>query len=130
MEPPARSPSVTNVTRWFAFRGRKAGTLAFILNRITAVGLTFYLFLHLIVLGKLAQGPEAFDRFIELVESPIYVFGELLVVAAGIFHGLNGLRVIANSFGLAVPYQRHIFYAIVVIAIAITVVFGIRMFTA
>jgi succinate dehydrogenase / fumarate reductase cytochrome b subunit len=130
MEPSPRSPNLSNVSRWFAFRGRKAGTFAFILNRVTAVGLTFYLFLHLIVLGKLAQGPEAFNGFVEIVESPIYILGELLVVAAGFFHGLNGLRVIANSFGLAIPYQRHLFYFIILLTTLITAVFGIRMFTA
>ena len=39
---------------WFDVRGRSMSTLAFALNRLTAVGLTIYLFLHLA--GKLAGG--------------------------------------------------------------------------
>jgi succinate dehydrogenase / fumarate reductase cytochrome b subunit len=126
---PTRKPSPSNVSRWFDPRSRQPGTVAFILNRITAIGLTIYLFLHLIVLYRLSQGPEAYDGFLELVHSPIYVFGELLVVAAVLIHGLNGLRVIVNSLGLAVPYQRQLFYIILVFAILATLVFGIRMFT-
>lgn len=129
MEQSTRSPSISNIARWFDFRGRKTGTFAFILNRVTAIGLTVYLFLHLIVLGKLAQGPEAFDSFLELAESPIYIFGELLVVAAGLIHGLNGLRIIANSFGLGIPYQRQLFVGLLVIALIASLIFGIRMFT-
>ena len=129
MEPSPRSPSLANVARWFDFRSRKTGTFAFILNRVTAVGLTIYLFLHLIVLGRLAQGPQAFDGFLELVESPIYILGELLVVAAGLIHGLNGLRIVANSFGWGIPYQRELFIGLMVVALIATLVFGIRMFT-
>ena len=36
---------------WFDVRGRSMSTLAFALNRLTAVGLTIYLFLHLSVLS-------------------------------------------------------------------------------
>ncbi len=130
MNDPTRSPSVGNMARWFDPRGRKAGTWAFILNRVTAIGLTVYLYLHLIVLGRLAQGPEAYDGFLALTKSPIYIFGEFLVVAGGIIHGLNGLRVVVNSFGIAVPYQKQFFYGLMTIAIIGSVIFGVRMFTA
>ena len=66
----SRKPTIGNIAKWFDPRGRQAGTWAFIFNRVTALGLTFYLYLHLIVLGKLAQGPEAYDSFVEMAESP------------------------------------------------------------
>lgn len=125
-----RKPSIANIASWFDPRRRKAGTWAFILNRITAIGLTIYLYLHLIMLGKLAQGPEAFDSFVALVKSPLYIFGELLVVAAGLIHGLNGIRVVLNSFGIAVPYQKQLFYGLITLAIIGCVIFGVRMFNA
>jgi succinate dehydrogenase / fumarate reductase, cytochrome b subunit len=83
--------------RWFDPRYRSISTWAFILNRITALGLTLYLFMHLIVLGKLAQGPEAYDAFIELAHTPVIKVGEMLVIAAGLIHGLNGIRIALNS---------------------------------
>jgi succinate dehydrogenase / fumarate reductase cytochrome b subunit len=119
-----------NIAKWFDPRGRQAGTWAFILNRITALGLTLYLYMHLIVLGKLAQGPEAYDSFVELAESPIFILGELLVVAAGIYHGLNGLRVALNSFGWAIPQQKQLWYGLTIIAVLGSLIFGFRMFTA
>ncbi len=123
-------PTTRNIARWFDPRGRKAGTWAFILNRVTAIGLTVYLYLHLIVLGRLAQGPEAYDSFLTLVRSPIYVFGEWLVVAGALIHGLNGIRVALNSFGLGVGIQKQLFYVLITLAIIASVIFGFRMFTA
>ncbi len=118
----------TSAWRWLDPRGRESGSLAFILNRITAIGLTVYLYLHLAVLGKLAQGPEAFNSFIETAKSPLYITLELLVIFAGIYHGLNGLRVVLNSFGIAVAYQKQLFYAVLAISVGISVIFAMRMF--
>ncbi len=55
-------PSPSNFWRWFDPRNRQIGTWGFILNRITALGLTLYLGLHLIALGQLAQGPRPMTR--------------------------------------------------------------------
>ena len=102
------APSPTHILRWFDPRFRQPGTWGYILNRITAIGLTVYLVLHLGVLSTLAKGPGAFDSFIAMVKSPGFKLGELLVVAAGIIHGANGIRIVLNSFGLAVRYQKVI----------------------
>lgn len=123
-------PSPSNLIKWFDPRWRKVGTWAFILNRITALGLTLYLFLHLIVLSLLARGPEAYDTFLEIIHNPVIIFGELLVVAAGLIHGLNGLRVVITSFGIAVPYQKQLFYGLLAVALIGSLIFAIRMFTA
>ncbi len=100
------------------------------MNRITALGLTFYLYLHLIILAKLAQGPNAYDDFLAFIRNPIYTFGELLVVAAGILHGFNGIRIVLTTFGVSVTRQKQLFYALMFAALIIILIFGIRMFTA
>lgn len=115
---------------WFDPRRRDISTWAFILNRITAIGLTVYLFLHLVVLGQLAQGPEAYDNFLILMKSPFMIFMELLVVAGGLIHGLNGIRIALNSFGIGVQYQKQMFLVVIAISIIATLIFGVRMFTA
>lgn len=130
MESQHNQPSPGKFWNWFNPVGRKTGGWAFILNRITALGLTFYLFLHLIVLGQLAKGPEGYDSFIALMKNPIAVFGELLVVAAGIIHGLNGIRIALTTFGVSISTQKQLFYALMAIALIAILFFGIRMFTA
>jgi succinate dehydrogenase / fumarate reductase cytochrome b subunit len=114
--------------RWFDPRHRSLSTWGFILNRITALGLTLYLFLHLIVLGKLAQGPEAYEKFLELAHTPVILIGETLVIAAGLIHGLNGIRIGLNSFGIAVTRQKQIFIGLMVVAVIGTVIFAVKMF--
>jgi succinate dehydrogenase / fumarate reductase, cytochrome b subunit len=117
-----------NFLRWFDPRSRSISTLAFILNRVTALGLTLYLFLHLIVLGTLARGPEAYDGFIAFAHNPIIKIGELLVIAAGIIHGLNGIRIALTSFGIGVRVQKQVFVLILIISILLTAYFAVRMF--
>lgn len=126
----ANQPTASRFWRWFDPRGRQMGTWAFILNRITALGLTLYLALHLMMLGKLAQGPAAYDSFIQLAKTPLVKFGELLVIAAGLIHGLNGIRIALNSFGVGVRFQRQLFLGLMALAILGTLVFGYAMFFA
>jgi len=118
------------ILQWFDPRSRQIGTWAFILNRITALGLTLYLFLHLIILGYLAQGPNAYDAFINFAKNPIVILGELLVVVGGIIHGLNGIRIGLTSFGIGNAYQKNLFIGLMIIALIISVVFAVRMLTA
>jgi succinate dehydrogenase / fumarate reductase, cytochrome b subunit len=119
--------SVRQMLAWFDPRWRDIGTWAFILNRLSGIGLTVYLFLHLIVLGTLARGPEAYDSFIQLAKSPLFVLGELFVVVGGLYHGLNGLRIALTSFGIGVAHQRRLFYAVLAIVLIGSAIFAVRM---
>ena len=123
-------PSASKWWKWFDPRARDVGTWAFILNRVTALGLTFYLFLHLIVLGQLAKGPSAYDDFLATIKNPLFTFGELMVVVASIYHGLNGIRIALATFANAAPRQKQVFYVTLIIAILISLIFAVRMFTA
>lgn len=121
-------PASANLWKWFDPRGRDAGTWAYILNRLTGLGLTFYLFLHLIILSQLARGAEGYNNFITLLHNPVVIAAELLVVIAGIYHGLNGLRIGLTSFGIAVPNQKALFWSILVITALVSTMFALIMF--
>ena len=111
------SPDPSRLLRWFDPRNRQVGTWAFILNRITALGLTFYLFLHLFALGQLAQGADAYNSFVALAKTPLIKIGEMLVLSAGIIHGLNGIRIVLNSLGVGVRIQKATFIAMMALAL-------------
>jgi succinate dehydrogenase / fumarate reductase cytochrome b subunit len=121
-------PSARRFWSWFIPFRRAIGSWAFALNRITAIGLTVYLFLHLGVLGLLAQGPGAYDKFLELTENPFIKLGEWLVVAAAILHGLNGIRIVLTSFGVGVTRQKQLFFGLMAIAVVIILIFTARMY--
>lgn len=121
-------PASGNFWKWFDPRGRDIGTWAFILNRVTALGLTFYLFLHLIVLSQLAGGPDSYDRFLELLHSPVFITGELLVIIAGLYHGMNGIRVVLTSFGVAVASQKVLFWVVLALTGVGSLFFAVNMY--
>jgi succinate dehydrogenase / fumarate reductase cytochrome b subunit len=121
-------PSARRFWAWFTPLRRDIGSWAFALHRITAIGLTAYLILHLAVLGLLARGPGAYDQFLELTENPFIKLGEWLVVAAVILHGLNGIRIILTSFGIAITRQKQLFYGFMVIALLVILFFTARMY--
>lgn len=112
---------------WFDPRGRAAGSWGFILNRITGLGLMLYLTLHLVVLFQLTRGAEAYDGFVTLMKNPVFILGELLVIAAGIMHGLNGIRIGLTSFGIAGRYQFAMLLIVAVLSIVGIAFFGVRM---
>ena len=120
---------VSRAAKWFDPRARSINMIGFILNRITALGLTLYLFLHLIVLHQLADGASAYNNFISLAHSPIFTFLEILVVTAGFIHGLNGIRIALNSFGVGIRSQKLLFVSLFAIAIIVSLVFAVHMFT-
>jgi succinate dehydrogenase / fumarate reductase cytochrome b subunit len=120
-------PTATRIVRWFDPRGRTINTLVFILNRITGLGLTLYLGLHLYMLGKLAQGPEAYDSFIKLAKTPAIVIGEILVVSAVFIHGLNGLRIVLISLGIGVRSQKVMMVIFLLISLGVSAFFAVTM---
>lgn len=128
MDVTPNQPSYRRFWSWFIPIRRDIGSWAFALNRITAIGLTIYLFLHLGVLGLLAQGPGAYDKFLELTENPFIKLGEWLVVAAAILHGLNGIRIVLTSFGVGVTRQKQLFFGLMALAMLIILFFTVRMY--
>ncbi len=114
--------------RWFDPRHHQPGTWAYILNRVTALGLTLYLGLHLVALSQLAMGSQAYDSFIALAKTPLIKAAELLVIAGGIIHGFNGIRIALSSFGIGVRSQQQIFAGLMVVAIIGIFIFAFSMF--
>ncbi len=122
------TPSPNKFILWFDPRGRSAGSWGFMINRITGLGLLLYLSMHLIVLSQLTRGPEAYDGFVAMMKNPIFMVGELLVIAAGIMHGINGIRIGLTSFGIAVRYQFVMLMIVTITSIGGIIFFAFRMF--
>lgn len=116
------------VAGWFDPRGRRLGGYAFILNRVTAIGIVVYLYLHLGVLSLLARGPEAWDAFIAVALSPLFLFFDVVLLAGLLIHGLNGIRVTLTGFGLILDRQKALFVALMILAAIVLLIGGIRIF--
>lgn len=114
---------------WFDVRRDRLGTWAFALNRLTGIGLTVYLFLHLAVLSLLAQGPEGWDAFLELAHSPLYLVFDVILIFGILFHGLNGIRVSLVGMGIGVRSQRTLFWLLAAVGLVLLVISAWLVFT-
>jgi succinate dehydrogenase / fumarate reductase, cytochrome b subunit len=113
---------------WFDPRGRRLGGFAFILNRLTGIGLVVYLYLHLGILAMLVQGPNAWDTFVDIALSPPFLALDVVLLTGMLFHGLNGIRVGLVGMGLVVSRQRALFIAAFVITAFVAAVGALRIF--
>ena len=114
--------------RWFDIRRRKAGMWAYALNRITGIGLVVYLYLHLGVLSMLMRGQSAWDAFVALARSPLYLVLDVILLAGILIHGLNGLRLAFTGLGFSVGAQKALFIILMVIGAIILLVAALKIF--
>lgn len=98
------------------------GGISWVLHRITGIGISLYLFIHILVVSNLLKGPEAFNKEMEFVQQPIFVLGEIALLGAIIFHSLNGIRILIIDFGKGSLYQKKLFWAFMVAAIVIFII--------
>lgn len=111
---PRRLPNRLGVRGW-AYAGRyPIERYLYTLHRMAGLGLMLYLPLHVWVTGQRLQGPEVWERTMAALSAPVFRFGEFLVLAAFVFHGLNGIRLLFGHLGFALgrPRQPEYPYAV------------------
>lgn len=100
---------------------------AFLLMRITGLGLVLYLILHLWSIGQIQHGASSFDATMSAYNKMPFWFFEYLLLLAVLYHMFNGIRIIvADFFGLTERQSGMLW--LVGIAIAIIGVFSIKVF--
>ncbi len=68
--------------------------LAFGIQRLSGVGILFYLMMHLFVTGTVTGGREVWEDVMKLLANPGADVGKLLLFVGATFHGVNGIRVL------------------------------------
>ena len=107
---------IKRAAHWADVRGRGLGMWAYVLNRVTGIGLVVYLYIHLVVLSMLTGGPAAWDPFIKVVRSPLFLGLDVVLISGWLIHGLNGLRVTLTGVGLGVRAQKAMFVGFMALA--------------
>ena len=100
---------------WFDPRGRALGGFAFAVNRITGLGLVFYLYLHLAVLSMLLRGEHAWNDFLRIATSWVFLSLDVLLLFGLLYHGLNGIRVALVGTGVVPNRQKALWWSLGVI---------------
>jgi succinate dehydrogenase / fumarate reductase cytochrome b subunit len=91
------------------------GTAAYVLHRITGIGLAVYLMLHTWVLSSARESADSFTHRLASVQSPVFHFLELFLTAAVFYHMLNGLRIIVADFFSATRQHKYLLWVVAVI---------------
>ena len=100
---------------------------SWVAHRITGVTLFFFLFVHVIDISMVRVSPEVFNRVVETYKNPVVGLMEAGLVAAFLFHALNGIRVILVDFWSQGPrYQKQMTYGVLVLFVVLFVPFLIR----
>lgn len=97
------------------------GQWAFALHRLTGLGVTAFLLIHVLDIAILPLSPALYDRTVTAYANPFLVPMEILLVGAVIYHSLSGLRLIVMEF---LDRRAHVlatptFAALVVLTIAL-----------
>jgi succinate dehydrogenase / fumarate reductase cytochrome b subunit len=106
---------------------KTTGFISFVLRRFTGVVLVLYLLTHIWVLGAANQGVEAFNRRMELFQSPATITLEVLLLAAVVYHGFDGIRLLIVHYFNVTDQRKSLFYAAFAMAALLTIVGGVPM---
>jgi succinate dehydrogenase / fumarate reductase, cytochrome b subunit len=100
--------------------------LAWFGHRASGIGVLIFLFLHIVETSTVLLGPEVYDFTQTLYANLPAKLGEVLLMAALVYHALNGLRVIAMDFwpSLTVWY-RPLTYGVIAATIIAMVPLGL-----
>src|SRR4051812_23545079 len=86
---------------------------SWVAHRVSGLLLFLFLFAHVLDTALVRVSPDAYNTVMSAYKNPIVGLGEAGLVAAVIFHALNGLRIIAVDFWSKGPrYQRQMFWAV------------------
>jgi succinate dehydrogenase / fumarate reductase, cytochrome b subunit len=74
------------------------GQYSWIAHRITGIAVILFLFAHIVDTAVIGWGPEAYERVVKVYENPFVRLLELGLVAAVLYHALNGLKIMLFDF--------------------------------
>ncbi|MFN2190654.1 MAG: succinate dehydrogenase, cytochrome b556 subunit [Candidatus Promineifilaceae bacterium] len=104
---------------------KSTGFISFLFRRISGVALVLYLFTHMWVIGSATAGPETFDARLNIVQSTGFKFAEIALLAAVVYHALDGLRLIIVHYFNVTEYRKSLFYALFVASALLVIAGGI-----
>jgi succinate dehydrogenase / fumarate reductase, cytochrome b subunit len=98
------------------------GMWSWVLHRISGATIFFFLFVHVVDTALVRVSPQAYNEVIETYKTPLVGLMEMGLVAAVLYHALNGIRVILIDFWQHGPrYQRLMLWIVAGVFIAVMI---------
>lgn len=104
---------------------KSTGFISFVLRRFTGVAIVFYLFLHIWVIGSVNSGPAIFNARLAAVQTPIFKFAEIALLAAVVYHAFDGIRLLIVHYLDVTEYRKSLFYAAFAVSVILTIAGGL-----
>src|ERR1700694_3661603 len=94
----ALGSTVSSFVDGLLYCGRE-GHLSFIGHRLAGLGTLFFLAIHIVdtstvYFGKQLGQPGLYAHAVDIYRSTPFMLGEIMLVAAVFYHGVNGLKII------------------------------------
>ncbi len=119
---------VTTVTETLRYRGA-IGQWSWVLHRLSGLGVVLFLVLHVVDTSWAVFYPELYVEAIATYQSPLFTIGEFGLVAAVIYHAINGLRIIFLDMQPRLwKYQQRAAYIVLAVTAIILVPVFLLMF--
>jgi succinate dehydrogenase / fumarate reductase cytochrome b subunit len=95
---------------------------SWVAHRITGVLTFFFLFAHVLDTALVRVSPSSYDSVIATYKNPIVNLMEVGLVAAVVFHALNGIRITLIDFWESGPrFQRQMLYTEIAVWLVLVV---------
>lgn len=86
------SSLVTTLTETLRYRGA-IGQWSWVLHRLSGLGVVLFFIIHIIDTSWSVFYPGLYEKAIASYQSPLFTVGEFGLVAAVVYHAINGLRI-------------------------------------
>lgn len=92
------------------------GMWAWILHRITGLGVLLFLGAHIVETFFLALGPDVYNKVIATYNTAFFRVAEVGLLLAVLYHAINGIRVTIQDFWPSLwRYERALIWASAII---------------
>jgi succinate dehydrogenase / fumarate reductase cytochrome b subunit len=105
---------------------------SWVLHRISGATIFFFLFVHVLDTALVRVSPQTYNEVIQTYKTPLVGLMEFGLVAAVLFHALNGIRIILIDFwSEGTRHQKTMLWIIaaifLLVAVPAAVTVGIHM---
>jgi len=116
---PEKRTSMVKPLEYLTYRGGP-GQWSWLLHRLAGIGVFLFLLVHIVDISLIGWGPGIFNRLLFLYRYPAFRVGEVVLVAAVLYHALNGIRIcIMDFWPETMRFHRKLSYTVGVVFVVV-----------
>jgi succinate dehydrogenase hydrophobic membrane anchor protein len=76
----------------------RSGTFAWLFQRVSGAALVVILFAHFILIHYMSDGAITYEKVAWRLASPYYKAWELIFLLLGLYHSMNGIKLVVDDY--------------------------------